>query len=335
MKYVNILNSSDCGAFLRQVDSRKMSGFSFFENSDMDIDWDYVVVYEEMKCATTLRCRRGGLVFMGGEPEDARYYCKPFLKQFDILVTSHSRLKKLPNHFYTNTALNWHYGFSHKNKSFSCNFGDLLCAKVPQKSADISVITSNLTKLRGHLRRVLFLGDLRKRYGDRIDFFGKGGNFVDDKSEALLPYRFHIALENATRDHYWTEKLSDPILAYAVPIYDGAPNIGEYFPKDSMYAVNIDDRKSVYRIIDGILENPCQAYSAKLPALVDAREKLLDKYNFFAVLERIFAHNPIPDGDAVKVELRNNVDFPEQRKGRIARAAARNIRKLSYKLFSI
>ncbi len=334
MRYVNILNSSDCGAFLRQIDSRIMRGFSFFENSDMDIDWDYVVVYEEMKRSTTLRCKKGGLVFMSGESEDGRYYCTPFLKQFDILITSHSRLKKLPNHFYTCPALNWHYGFSLKNKTFSCGFNDLLRAKPPEKSANISVITSNTVYLRGHLRRVLFLKDLRKRYGNRIDFFGKGVEFIDDKAEALLPYRFHIVLENSARAHYWTEKLSDPLLAYAVPIYDGAPNVGEYFPQDSMYVVDIDDRRSVFKLIDGILEDPCRIYSDKLPALTDARKTLLDKYNFFAVLERVLSSNPPPGNESQRVELVNNSDFPYPM-GKIAFSFLKRIKRLSYRLFSV
>ncbi len=333
MKYVNILNSSDCGAFLRQRDPRIMSEFSFYENSAEDIDWDYVIVFEEMKHATELRCRRGGLVFISGEPEDARYYCKPFLKQFDILLSSHSRLMHWPNHYYSNTALNWHYGYSHKKNSFSCDFNDLLNFAPPAKSAEISVITSTLTKLRGHLRRVMFLEDLKKRYGSRIDFFGRGANFIDDKAEALLPYRFHIALENSTRNHYWTEKLSDPILAYAVPIYDGAPNIGEYFSSSSMHVINIDDRHSVFELIDSILENPEQAYLKKLPALAEARKLLLDKYNFYSVLNRLLNANPIPQGSANRVVLRNNIDFPEHLKGRFYRAFIRNIKKFSYRIF--
>ena len=46
-------------------------------------------------------------------------------------------------------------------------------------------------------------------------------------------YKFVIAFENSIQADYVTEKLYDPLLAGAVPIYFGAPNVDDYLPGDN------------------------------------------------------------------------------------------------------
>ena len=59
-----------------------------------------------------------------------------------------------------------------------------------------------------------------------VDCFGKGIREIAGKHEALSPYRFSIAMENAASDHYFSEKLVDCILMETIPIYYGCPGIG-------------------------------------------------------------------------------------------------------------
>lgn len=85
-----------------------------------------------------------------------------------------------------------------------------------------------------------YLAELMK-YVD-IDSFGRLYNNRTMKGEdkgweskiALYrQYKFVIAFENSILDDYVTEKLYDPLIAGAVPIYFGAPNITDYLPDAS------------------------------------------------------------------------------------------------------
>lgn len=82
----------------------------------------------------------------------------------------------------------------------------------------------------------------------RIDSYGKlfnncrlkKDNGHSSKMALYGHYKFVIAFENSCAEDYVTEKFFDPLLAGAVPIYFGAPNIKEFAPGDNCY---IDVRK--------------------------------------------------------------------------------------------
>jgi hypothetical protein len=74
-----------------------------------------------------------------------------------------------------------------------------------------------------------------------IDIYGRGcqyykhlndprikGEFTE--SEPYNDYHFHICIENCHSNHYFSEKIMNPLLADTVPIYQGCRNIEEYFP---------------------------------------------------------------------------------------------------------
>ena len=46
--------------------------------------------------------------------------------------------------------------------------------------------------------------------------------------QVLRGYKFVIAFENQRQAGYITEKIAHPLLAHSIPIYLGAPDIGEY-----------------------------------------------------------------------------------------------------------
>lgn len=82
----------------------------------------------------------------------------------------------------------------------------------------------------------------------QIDSYGKLYNnswMQEDKGRSSKmtlyeQYKFIIAFENSCAEDYVTEKFFDPLLAGAVPIYFGAPNIDEFAPGDNCY---VDVRK--------------------------------------------------------------------------------------------
>jgi hypothetical protein len=53
------------------------------------------------------------------------------------------------------------------------------------------------------------------------------------KLEVLSRHRFALCLENYRFPGYITEKITDAIMAGAVPVYDGAPDIAEFLPADA------------------------------------------------------------------------------------------------------
>lgn len=54
---------------------------------------------------------------------------------------------------------------------------------------------------------------------------------VEDKLEKISQYKYAICFENMTYEGYITEKIIDCFVAGVIPIYMGAPDIGDYIPK--------------------------------------------------------------------------------------------------------
>ena len=61
-----------------------------------------------------------------------------------------------------------------------------------------------------------------------------------DKSEALVPYRFSVVIENDKYDTYFTEKITDCFATGTIPVYYGTESIGEYFNTDGIITLNGD-----------------------------------------------------------------------------------------------
>lgn len=327
--HVNILNSSKNGAFLRQLDLGRFPDFEFHENSNDDIVWDYVVVYEELSMPRKIKVKDGGCVFFSGESSDSRSYSSTFLNQFDCVVSTHENTRHR-NFVYAQTALNWHFGLSYTSKKFNCDFESLKNMEPPRKDKKISVITSNLAMMPGHLKRLNFINLLRQKYSGIIDFFGKGtGNFIDDKADAISPYMFHICIENSRKPHYWTEKFADPLLGFCVPIYFGDPLITDYFDSRAFFCIDINKPEEALGLIDKILDNPSFFYNEKKPFLIKERDKLLNEYNFFPVFESLILSGKIRVNSKVKeFVLRSNKDFLS---GRIATFGLR-LKRLLFKI---
>lgn len=292
MIYINILTHFNHNLFIHQLDKKRYEGkIKFFENSsDSNIIWDYIIVYENIKPNIHLKYKDGGLIFISGEPEDSNPYCNSFFNQFDNIISSHSKYKSEKNHL-IQQALNYHFGFSFKSKEYKYSYNELCNLPIPQKIHNISMICSSKTMMPGHIMRYRLYNELAKEFKE-IDFFGSGIKFIDDKSDAILPYKFHICIENSAVDHYWTEKIADSILGYSIPIYYGAPNINEYFPEKSIIRIDINHTDECIKTIRNILQNPEKEYQERLPYLIEARELLLNKYNIFPMLEDFIKKYP-------------------------------------------
>lgn len=297
MLKVNIFTMVDYDNFSYQLNKELFpeSEYKFYYNSDADIVWDLVVVYEGTNIPRHIRYKKGGLIFISGEPPMSRVYPRAFINQFDTLITQHPHLKH-PNNIQYQPCMNWHLGLDYGNGIKSIyTFEELANMPPIKKSKNISMITSAQRMMPGHNKRMNFLENLKQKIGNSIDLYGRGIRPIDIKMEALKEYRFAICIENSNIPHYWTEKFADPILAYTVPIYFGCTNITDYFSPNSFIAIDINNKEEAIKKIQEILKDPEAIYQKHLPYILDAREKIIGKYNFFNEIIRLF-------GDLMRTE---------------------------------
>ncbi len=70
--------------------------------------------------------------------------------------------------------------------------------------------------------------------------------------ELFRDYKFVLCFENSSAPDYITEKLPNAMLANSIPIYHGAPNVGEYFNTKSF--INCADYPNYEAVIERIIE---------------------------------------------------------------------------------
>jgi len=255
----------------------------FLINEKVDeCDWWFVV--EGLKDEDRTRVPKGHVVLLTGEPPNIKKYQKGFVRQFSQVMTCHTDLDH-PKIVRTHQAYPWFVGRrarGHENIAFTKGYDDLKSATEFKKDKVLSVVSSSKTYIDGQRKRLDFAKRLKERLGEKVDLFGRGINEVEDKWDALAPYKYHVALENAVQPDYWTEKITDVYLAGSYPIYYGCPNIGDYFPEGSYTTIDIDDFEgSVARIEKTISDG---TYERSLSKIMEARDLCLDKYNMFPML---------------------------------------------------
>lgn len=91
-----------------------------------------------------------------------------------------------------------------------------------------SLIASAKTDLIGHKLRHELVAWINQ-VDAPVAVLGRGYKSFENKQDGLLPYRYSVVIENVQEPDYFTEKLLDCILCGSLPIYWGAPNIGDYF----------------------------------------------------------------------------------------------------------
>jgi len=170
----------------------------------------------------------------------------------------------------TQTALPWHIKKSYDElKVMDVN---------SQKQNRVSWITSSSTFHNGHKKRMEFKEFLCRNKFD-FDLYGRGFEPIDDKFDALYPYKYSLAIENNSLDDYWTEKISDCFLSYTMPIYYGAKRITEYFPNESMILIDIENPQEAMEIINNAIEN--NLWEKNLEYIKESRKLVLEKYQMF------------------------------------------------------
>jgi hypothetical protein len=274
--------------FFRQTPGEKSvwGNYEFFENIEVD-ECDFWVVYDTILTETTVNCPKEHTLIITGEPPSVKQYKAAYLAQFATVVTCHRELSH-PRVFLSHPAQPWHVGRRVQNgvsTGFTKNYDELASAPFVSKERQISVITSNKTITSGHRKRIEFVNALKNHFGERIEVFGRGIRDVEDKWDAIAPYKYHVVLENSSFPDYWTEKLTDSFLAGAFPFYYGCPNLSDYFQENSYRPIDVHDSAAAINVIERALSEG--VYEKHQADLVRAKVAVLNKYNLYALIAEI------------------------------------------------
>jgi glycosyltransferase involved in cell wall biosynthesis len=179
-------------------------------------------------------------------------------QMFDRILTYDERLLTLPN-----AKLRFIMAKTFLSKNHTTTEEHI---QVYEKSKNISCVSSNKSFLAGHRVRLEMISHvLNNDCRTYFDMYGIGFNPISTKMDALKDYRFSIAIENAYRNNYASEKLSDCFLTGTIPIYYGCPNIGEYFDVNGI--IMFKDKEDLVNILTELNENGEAEYMKRIAAV--------------------------------------------------------------------
>ena len=210
----------------------------------------------------------------------------PFVKPFEV------KCKWIINQ----PAIPWFYGINfatdkgceHHPMSIKYYLEDLEELLPRKKSKLLSIIVSGKAGLPGYEWRKSLAYRLKNVLGSDCDIFGFGHRPVADKATALDDYIFSLAIENEGSEHYWTEKLADPILGFTVPIYSGASSVQDYFPCKILQIPFLSDVDNAVKLV---LKYISQYSPSMVTDLMHNREHLIHRQNLFCMIPDILRNS--------------------------------------------
>jgi len=170
----------------------------------------------------------------------------------------------------------------------------------PIKNKLMSVISSSKDITDHQKLRINFLNILQDRFNGDIDFFGKGFTSIETKEKGTLNYKYNIVIENNIYKNVISEKILDSYLGLSYPLYSGASNLEDFFPKESFTKLDLNDFNGSIQKIEHILEN--DFYNKKVKALKDARNIVLNKFNLIYRIDAIVESKLLLPKNPKKIE---------------------------------
>jgi hypothetical protein len=255
-----------------------------FTINKIDNDCKLLVVYDDIKEKIETFIPRENRVVILSEPPGIKTYFPDFLDQFGIILGPVDPKNHIGQWIQSHPALPWFYGISFTKNGQVVNktINEIISTKAPKKINAISVILSKKSKLPKHKSRIEFVEAIQKELKDKIHVFGRGFNNIIDKEEAILPYAYHLVIENNDIPHFWTEKLADAYLGWAHPIFSGCKNINDYFSKFSMTNIDISNLTSSISILRTLLNQSIS--TEQMLSIANSRENLVKRFSLHSVL---------------------------------------------------
>lgn len=213
-------------------------------------------------------------------------------------------------------SLNLKHGYTYSNfyhvvtypQFINKNYDFLNELSYTESKNKLSAIMSNKKHTIDYQIRRNLLINFSNKYPNICDIYGAGWNNelgtsykgkldgyhktpqknTKTKYQGLIDYKYSLCIENTSKKNYFTEKFTDAILCWCIPIYYGCSNIDEYFPKDCYYYVDITKENCINEIIN-ISNKPITQDNIK--ALEKARYLILNKYNIWSSIEKCLIEN--------------------------------------------
>ncbi len=272
----------------------------------------WVVQGKGVRRGETCRVAPQNTILLTTEPRSVLYYPRRYTDQFGLVCTCQEQTRH-PNVHFGPAVLPWFIGYTEDREgnitSCTLDYDKLKAAPAPQKTKLLSVITSAKAFTQGHIDRIRFVSKLKEHYGDNIDVYGRGFNGFGDKWDVLSQYKYHVVIENSSQRYYWTEKLSDCMLAETFPLYYGCTNLADYVPRQAFEPVDIHNPEEAIRIIDAQIAQ--HRYEQSRDALAQAKGLMLDKYNMFEYIASLCdkLDPTLPKSDVTIMPCKSGQDF--------------------------
>lgn len=258
-----------CSLFRSVPPSRFGGGAYEFVYDTACADYDWLVVFDEMPVGReVLRCPQERTILCTWEPVSIKSYSKAYTRQFGHLLTN--RPPEAENHPHYHLGRGYFIWFVHDIPK--------LGAAVDKPNVISAVCSSKQMKHTKHFARFRLVSELAKSLPE-MDWYGKGVKPLDRKEDALVPYKYHVAIENHIAPRHWSEKFADAILCECLPFYAGDPALGEIFPEECFIPIPIDDPAEAVRIVKDAIA--ADEYSKRREAILEAKRLILKKYNFW------------------------------------------------------
>ena len=100
-------------------------------------------------------------------------------------------------------------------------------------------------------------------------------------NDALNPYRYSFAIENVLEKHHWTEKLADAF--FGLNSFFMLVQMQQIIFR-SFIQIDFNDAAGAVKIVNQAMKK--QEFERRLPAILEARRRVLFEHNLFATTSR-------------------------------------------------
>ncbi|MEP3346485.1 MAG: glycosyltransferase family 10 [Litoreibacter sp.] len=261
-----------------------VDGVEFTCGLEVPEDTDVLLMYTRASYSVKTPLARNRTIFYAGEPDVIHPYSNRFLNQFGSVMTT--RQSPLKTRKVQGTICSMPFvgiNFTDMENPLPLEYFETL--PCPKKDDRISIVTSTKTHTEYHRERLKFIAHLTETIPEYITLYGRGHKSVDDKKDALLDHKYHIALENGGGPDVWTEKLTDPMLCHAHPFYYGCTNVETYFPDGSYTYIDITNPEAAVNTMMRARE--AQVWENNRDALDEGRKRAIHDYNLMRNFARL------------------------------------------------
>lgn len=297
-----------------EINDDKFSNINFLINKNVP-NADFWFVFEDLdKDIEHCRVPKKNVIYLNTETSFKKshffqYYMHSYISQFG---TTYSCYPMDHNNLINSIPfLPWmiHANYDASPLDFSkMNYKTLEKNNQSNKTIDLSVICSNKTNTENHELRIEFLKILKNHFGKKLEWYGAGFKDIESKSKVIFDSKYHLVLENDSKNNLISEKLFDAFLGESFPIYYGAPNVSDYFLRDSFKSIDINNIDESIKIIENLIRS--DTYLENIKQVRDSKIKVLNEYNFInRISEIVLEKSKICNGKEFVTELHSSQYF--------------------------